>query len=171
MEREKRDLYDKNIYIDYIQDKEVRNISIPKDYIDLETIEGTQYIVIKWAVPYSITKKAGTVSFDISASDLIASSGSGESFEPKRQYVWQTKPSKLVIVDNLGPRNSIPLDDDDDGDIPAESFEALVQLVEQNTQQLAEATQQIEEIKKSDIYELDTIDDDMVVLGGGGAAL
>ena len=155
------DLYDKHIYIDYIQDDEVRHIKIPKDYIDLETIEKVQYIIIKWAVPYSITKKAGTVTFGISASDLIAISGTGESFEPKRQYVWQTKPSKLIITENLGPRNILP---PDDGDIPVEDFEALVQLVEYNTQQ-------IEEIKKSDIYELDTIDDDIVILGGGGAAI
>ena len=177
------DLYDKYIYIDYIQDGEVRNISIPKDYIDLETIEKVQYITIKWAVPYTITKKAGTVAFDISASDLLATSGTGESFEPKRQYVWQTKPSKLVIVNNLGPRNTLPSGDGED--IPPESFNALVQVVEQTTQQLEqtnqqleEATQQIEvqaqqieEIKKSDIYELDTIDDDVVILGGGGAAI
>ena len=85
-------------------------------------------------MPYTITKKAWTVAFEIRASDLLATSGTGESFEPKRQYVWQTKPSKLVIVNNLGPRNALPSGDGED--IPPESFNALVQVVEQTTQQL-----------------------------------
>lgn len=156
------DLYDKNFYIDYARDGIISNIFIPKEWIDLESIDTVTYIVLKWAVPYRVTKTAGALPFAISATDLGPESGSGESFEPKKQYVWQTEPATLIIKANLGPRNSSPTDEDEEPDIA--DLQALTKQVEENTQAIAL-------IQKSDIYSIDALNstDGSVLINGGGA--
>lgn len=156
------DLYDKNFYIDYVKDGALSNLLIPKEWIDLETVDAVAYIILKWAVSNKFTKEAGALPFAISATDLGADSGSGESFEPKKQYVWQTEPAKLVIKANLGPRNSSTTEEEEP-DI-SNDIQVLAKRVEENSQAISS-------IQQSDIYNLDNADptDGSVLISGGGA--
>lgn len=144
------DLTTKDLYIDFvdIEDNSLYNILINKEDIT-DDLANPEFILIKWVVPYAITKKAGTVSFAISAV--------GEVEED--YYIWQTKPSVLIIQPNLHKRNETPSESGD-------NLHVLGNLIAQ----VDTLSDDVTVIKESDIYQLDSDSDDHeVIIGGGGA--
>ena len=84
------DLYDKDIYIDYINndDNKIYSIPIPPEYISLGAeVEGKaeKYMILNWPVSYSITKNPGTVTFAILAMDSEPKSGAGDDVEKNKK--------------------------------------------------------------------------------------
>ena len=99
------DLTEKQFQIDYLDPadaKTLRFILIPIEDIEMSVyLEGddTEYILISWAVPNSITQKEGNVLFALSATGQVE-----DEF-----YVWQTMPASLVVEGNIGKRSdSVP---------------------------------------------------------------
>lgn len=141
---------DKAIYIDFIdsEDASLYNILIDKENITTDEVDPS-LILIKWVVPYAITKKAGSVSFAISVI------GSSED----EYYIWQTKPSQLIIQPNLHKRNDTPNESNDDLNVLGE-LQAQVNTL----------NDEVTAIKESDVYNLDANSTDSeVIIGGGGA--
>ena len=170
------DLRTKDIYFDYVTKEDGQdllcNIKLTNlgnanenDYIQLENINGIEYMLIPFAVPYAVVKSARTVPFALSAVDPEGMKTIDEKTGHGTGYVWQTKPSSLIVQPNLFKRNSVP---QDDPTIPeADEIMETLRALTDTTEQLTEA---VEEIQESDIYNLDDDSADGVVnLGGGGA--
>lgn len=138
------DLLDKNIYVDFISKDSENNSKLYNDLLSKDSVEEDgDYFTIAWVVPYTVTKNAGTVKFSISAVGT----------EEENYYIWQTQPSQLTILPNLHKRNETIVD-------PADELSIFANL-----------QRDIDSIKTSDIYKLDTENDNEVILGGGGAPI
>ena len=176
------DLKTKDLYFDYVTEIIDPETGITKE--DVFSIrlnhfensedgyvqeEGTDYLLISFAVPYEIVSKAGEIAFDLSATEqsLTHDAITGNA----RQYVWQTLPSVLTIEPNLFKRKAIPQSSTQQ--TGNEELLRVIDALEQTTQELAQADiaikQRISSIEGSDIYNLDTdANDDEVIVGGGG---
>ena len=158
------DLNSKAIYFDYIalddEKQEIKSLPIYSRAIETMTVGNTQtpYLLLRFAVPYILTKQSGEIHFAISAIDEGLNSGD-ENYEEPAMYVWQTQPAKLTILSNLGKRPFTPI-------TPENETPSLTPVLER----LGAAEQDIVAIKGSDIYELDeNPTDDEIILSGGGA--
>ena len=179
------DLADKEFYFDYLMtddygDQELFNEPLVKIAPTDDTPETEDDVVIvSLVVPYRITKKAGNLPFAISAIDEGTDANGN-------QYVWQTKPSSLIIQKNLFKRNETPKTSSETTGFEElmaniEALEAtneeqttalnnLADTVEEQGSQITENANSITTIMNSDIYNADTNDaENEVVIGGGGA--
>ena len=96
----------KKIYVDYIPvgfipyeietAEGVEKINFLSTEIT-EKLEDGENIILKWNVPSDAMQASGSVKFAISVIDLATG------------YVWQTSPSSLTILPNLGKRLSSPI--------------------------------------------------------------
>lgn len=164
------DLSAKNIWIDFIDpaSQELRHIHLydpnpeeGEDYSDnIEILDSESgraqdaYMLLKWVVPYAITKKAGRIKFAISAiGDNLASINV--------YYVWQTKPAELIIQPNLALRDELPENVDTDE----------LSIISELADSVNNLQQQVNEIQESDVYSVDFGDknDGEVILDAGGA--
>ena len=169
------DLMSKRFFFDYLDSETQEFLSLPiycvKEYEvseseSLPEVDGG-YIVLEIAIPYEVTKKEGSVPFAISAIDLDAlSGGDAQGIEGFRQYVWQTKPSTLTIQRNLGKRPATPI-------IPSDGptgLELIFESIEELNTEVETLTTDVEEIKNSDIYNLDPDGlDNEIILDSGTA--
>ena len=115
-------------------------------------------MTIEWAVPYEITKTAGTIKFAISAVDLNTLTTDNLTGD-QRQYIWQTEAANLIIKPNLHKRNEVPVNN-----VQSTGFEEIVAEIDSlNTW--------VEEYESSDIGNLDTITDSEITLNGGTAPI
>ena len=107
------DFMTKDIYVDYVSlyDNKIYSRQITKDIIKTEFLNEIEYILIPWVLTYNITRQAGTLKFDISAIDNLET-----LTQDKYQYVWQTSPSSLTILPNLGKRAIFPVSPEDNSD-------------------------------------------------------
>ena len=124
-----------------------------------------------------MTKKAGSLPFAISAIDEGVDANGN-------QYIWQTKPSSLIIQKNLFKRNETPKTSSESTGFEElmaniEALEAtneeqttalnnLADTVEEQGSQITENAKGITTIMNSDIYNADPDDDDNEVIFGGG---
>lgn len=109
-----------------------------------------EWIMLKWNLPYAVTKLAGIIHFAISIVDK-----SGDT----RTYTWQTLPSSFTISANLAQRGDTVLTPED-------------------TSKLTELVEQVN-VLQTDVDNLETFlgnqsdnepeNDAEVVIGGGGA--
>ena len=182
------DLFTKYLYLDYIEEvlelnpetsamvsvKKLYNLSLDayKEVKDVIENEGTEeaitkpYIYITWAVPYEITKKAGAISFAISAIDSVDNLTSDPATGSIRQYVWQTKPSTLTIQPNLFKRNQTPVVNEEERTFVENLFDTL-EIINQDIDMVEE---DVQEIRDSDIYKIDEqYGNGEVEFDGGGA--
>lgn len=60
----------------------------------------SEWILLKWSLPYLATKTAGVVNFQISVIN---------AFGDSREYTWQTLPSSFKVSKNLAPRGDTVL--------------------------------------------------------------
>lgn len=109
---------DKRVYIDYIpvdkndlniemEDGEVKTVEFLSDpiseiiYNNVIPPDGQEgeWVVLKWNLPYPVTKTAGRVTFALSVVDPTNN----------RYYTWQTLPSSFEISANIGYRDGINL--------------------------------------------------------------
>lgn len=164
------DLSAKNIWIDFIDPAsgELKHIHLydpspaeGEDYsanieiLDQEVVDNkSAYMLLKWVIPYAVTKKAGKVKFAISAI--------GENLASINvYYIWQTKPAELIIQPNLTLREELP------ENIDTDELSVIKELADSvNNLQV-----QVNEIQESDVYSVDFGDknDGEVVLDAGGA--
>lgn len=98
---------DKKIYVDYIPvgfvPYEIEILDGTKEKVNFlsteitEKLENEDNVILKWNVPSDAMQKSGSVKFAISVIDFATG------------YIWQTSPSQLTILPNLGKRLSSPI--------------------------------------------------------------
>lgn len=182
------DLSTKYLYLDYVEEvleldpatavmvpvKKLYNLSLDaykevKEIIENEGTEDeiiTPYLYITWAVPSEVTKTARSVPFAITAMDNMDNLTTDPATGNVRQYIWQTKPSTLIIQPNLFKRNTTPIATDEERTMVEQLYNELA-LINENID-IVEGD--VQEIKDSDIYNIDDPQIDGEVEFDGGAA-
>lgn len=164
------DFTKKTIYVDFIDlqpGKEsltpLRNMRLyaPGDEANLESIDGVDYMLVKWVVPYAATKKAGTLTIALS---VVGSIEDGADY-----YIWQTQPASLTIKPNLYKRADAAVDISPILN-PLGNLEAQVMVLDHEVETL---DGEVQDIKNSDIYALDgeAPSDNEILFNGGGAPI
>lgn len=164
------DLSTKSFYFDYLKTVEEYGIKETKLFNEplvvkpgdpVQNADGSEeeMLILHLIVPYDMTENAGALSFAISAIDDVPDTATGY------QYIWQTKPSSLVIQKNLHKRNATPVQGE--SSTGAEELQNQIDALKTTND---EQTAVLNTILESDIYSIDTDSTDSeVVIGGGGA--
>ena len=118
---------------------------ITEDIIPPNGQEG-EWIMLKWNLPYLVTKKAGSIKFAISVIDY---------FGDERSYTWQTLPSSFNISPNIGLRTGVVLTPEDTS--------VLTELVD-NVKTLQENVSSIEDFLGGQTDNDPSNDEDIVII-------
>lgn len=156
----------KKIYIDYKLDPSTNVITseeIDRNTYQEENIEGIDYLIVTWTVGNHITKKAGSIQFDLSIT--------GEN-----GYVWQTLPTTLTIKQSLGRNFGVPTNEPVVDPTYSEVLDFVKNVdyvsdidLENNTLTKVTRTDGNEETETIEICQLLDNEEGEVVFSGGGA--
>lgn len=167
----------KKIYVDFIPSDYHPTIDQPAFYsskiLTKESIirEGESWMRFKWNVPFRATRAAGSLKIAVAITD-------------NKGYVWQTSPTALTVLPNIGLRPAIP-QAPEDNETDASEIAGKIQTLEEfvmnlnNVESIDEengiivyttrknGVESSSEISVAELMSADLADEDYVVSGGG----
>ena len=90
-----------------------------------------QWILLKWIVPFAATKTAGDVTIALAVLDNAT-------------YIWQTVPTKLTVLPNIGLRPAVPVTPE--GEPASENFVEYLGSLEDRIKELEEFDSDLDNI-------------------------